>query len=122
MWLFTRYGFFSIACAANADGLPDPQNLMIRARCEGHLLHLQKRFPGISSAEIMQLPERDYRYRIIVPKDAWVQVIDELAREQEWSNFKDEAARFQGPAGRGYVSALHRVWEVMYRFQATESK
>ncbi len=70
----------------------------------------------------MILPERDYRYLIIVPKDAWVQVIDELAGEQEGSNFKDEGARFQGPAGRGYISALHRVWEVMYRLQATESK
>jgi hypothetical protein len=37
-------------------------------------------------------------------------------------NFKDEAARFQGQAGHGYISALQRVWEVMYRFQTTERK
>jgi DNA-3-methyladenine glycosylase I len=37
--------------------------------------------------------------------------------EQTWSNFKNEAARFQGKAGADYVHALHEVWSVMYRLQ-----
>ncbi|MDR3701226.1 MAG: hypothetical protein P4L56_16385 [Candidatus Sulfopaludibacter sp.] len=122
MWLFTRYGFFSIACADRAGGGLDPQNVMIRARCEGHLRNLQTRFPAIGGAEIVILPECDYRYRLIVPKASWVPMIGELANEQDWSNFKDEAARFQGSSGRGYVSALHRVWEVMYRLQMADRK
>jgi len=32
MWLFTRYGFYSIACARKPDNSLDPDLLMIRAR------------------------------------------------------------------------------------------
>jgi hypothetical protein len=49
-----------------------------------------------------------------------VKVVAELAKEQQWSNFKNEPARFQGAAGGDYVHALHRVWDVMYGLQASE--
>jgi len=114
MWLFTRYGFYSIACARKPDGSLDPELLMVRARRKEHLANLQKRFAALAGAEIVRLPHRDYRYRLVVPKHAWVTVIAELAREQEWSNFKKEAERFLGAAGRDYTDALHQVWGVMY--------
>jgi hypothetical protein len=120
MWLFTRYGFFSIACASQADGAVDPQTVMVRARRKAHLQKLQSRFQLIAPAEIVTLPERDYRYRLIVPKAAWVAVSAELAEEQDWSNFKDEAARFQGTSGADYICALHAVWDVMYSIQKSE--
>jgi hypothetical protein len=120
MWLFTRYGFFSVACASGENGSLDPQKLMIRARRKSHLQKLQSRFPAIAAAEIMKLDYRDYRYRLLVPKAGWVSVIAELASEQDWSNFKNEAARFQGREGSDYVHALHNVWEVMDRLQSAE--
>jgi hypothetical protein len=118
MWLFTRYGFYSIACARQPNGLLDPCTVMIRARRSSHLRNLQRRFPTLANAEIVSLPNRDYRYRLIVPKEAWVRVIAELAQEQEWSNFKAETARYQS-AEPEYVGALHDVWSVMYHLQET---
>jgi hypothetical protein len=59
----------------------------------------------------------DYGYRLIVAKSLWVEVLTELAEEQAWSNFKNEAARRQGALGNIYVRALHQVWEIMYRLQ-----
>jgi len=47
--------------------------------------------------------------------------VSELAHEQVWSNFKNEAARFQGRDGADYQRALHRVWDVMCRLQSSES-
>jgi hypothetical protein len=36
MWIFTRYGFFSVVCARQGEGQPgqpvDPDRVMIRAR------------------------------------------------------------------------------------------
>jgi hypothetical protein len=117
MWLFTRYGFYSIASAKKVDGSLDSRSMMVRARVAEHLSNLKKRFSVLADAEVLTLPERDYRYRLIVPKQVWVSVAAELAEEQEWSNFKDEAARYQGKLGSEYIGALHRVWTEMYQLQ-----
>jgi hypothetical protein len=117
MWIFTRYGFYSIACASKPDGSLDSQSVMVRARCIDYLRSLQKRFPALAVGNILELPNRDYRYRLIIPKASWTAIVGELAQEQEWSNFKNEAAKYRGTSGRGYVQALHDVWDVMYRLQ-----
>jgi hypothetical protein len=120
MWVFTRYGFYSIACASKSDGSLDDQSVMVRARCVAHLRSLQKRFPALAVGKILELPNRDYRYRLIITKASWTAIIGQLAQEQEWSNFKNEAAKHQGISGRGYVAALHDVWDVMHRLQEDE--
>ena len=117
MWLFTRYGFYSIACARSADGALDPQTVMVRARCRSQLQALQKRFPALATAEILELPHSDYRFRIVIPKETWNLAVTALVEEQDWSNFKNEVASFQGSAGSEYVHALHDVWTVMYELQ-----
>jgi type I restriction-modification system DNA methylase subunit len=109
MWLFTRYGFFSIASGTKLDGSVDPKTIMIRSRSDDHLKKLQKRFL-VLTGKIKNWRYRDYRYRLIVLKAVWVKVMAELAEEQEWSNFKDEAKRFQGEKGQEYVHTLHRVY------------
>jgi hypothetical protein len=120
MWLFTRYGLYSIACANKPGGSVDTETVMVRARRIAHLRSLQKRFPGLAGGEILTWPKRDYRYRLIVPKKSWVAIIGELAQEQEWSNFKNEAAKYQGTPGADYVRVLHDVWSVMNRLQESE--
>ena len=121
MWIFTRYGFFSIACANKTDGTIDPDNVMVRARLHEHLVSLRDRFPDseIGKAEILSWDGRDYKYRIIVSKVAWVYALTEMAAEQTWSNFKNEASRFSRAKkmAHAYVDSLHQIWEVMYRLQ-----
>ena len=117
MWIFSIYGFYSIACARKPDGSLDSQTVMIRARRADHLRNLQARFPALAKAKIVTLSDRDYRYRLIVPKRTWVAVLAELAEEQEWSNFKSEVAAYQGAEGASYVRALHDVWGIMRRLQ-----
>ena len=117
MWLFTRYGFYSIACARNSDGSINPNLVMIRARRRAHLKALQQRFRDLVDLEMVTLPHRDYRYRLIATKGIWGQILNDLAQEQEWSNFKNEVARFQGTGGSRYVDALHKVWAVMHNLQ-----
>ena len=126
MWIFTRYGFFSIACANNTDGTISPDTVMVRARLHEHLVSLKGRFPDseLGKAEILSWDGRDYRYRIIVPKAAWVAALAELATEQTWANFKNETSRFSRAkkAAYTYVDALHRVWDVMHRLQVQETR
>jgi hypothetical protein len=90
---------------------------MIRARTAVHLKSLKQRFASLADAEVLTWPDRDYRYRLIVAKHVWTEIVTELAEEQEWSNFKNETARYQGKSGTDYVHALHDVWSVMHSLQ-----
>ena len=76
---------------------------MIRARVRKHLTNLQRLFPSLAGVKILALPGRDYGYRLIVPKDVWVEVLKGLAEEQTWSNFKDEAAAHEAETGSAYI-------------------
>ncbi len=119
MWIFTRYGFYSVATATAEVGLdtsPDPDPVMIRARSRAHLENLQSRFKEMSGRQILEWPDRDYRFRIIVGKEIWASVIAELAREQTWSNFKSKVASSLS-GDREYVQAIHEVWSVMGKLQ-----
>ena len=120
MWLFTRYGFYSVACAQKKNGSVDLSTMMVRARRKSHLQVLQKRFAQLEASEIVLLPGRDYKYRLFVAKDSWAEIVAELASEQEWSNFKNEAARFGGAGSSDYVRALHEVWATMNDLQRRE--
>jgi len=125
MWLFTKYGFFSIACAdKQGSETLDPDTFMIRARSRQHLVNLQERFKDI---ELFQVPiiesrEADYRYRLVVSKALWIQAVSALLEEQTWRNFKNEATAFEKlkKLSSGYVDSLHRIWEVMFQFQIDE--
>jgi hypothetical protein len=94
---------------------------MVRARVRRHLTNLTKRFPAIADAKIIALPERDYAFRIVIPKATWVQVLKGLAEEQTWSNFKDEAAARKADTGSEYSHALHAVWWEMLQLQSRKS-
>ena len=120
MWIMCRLGFYSLACAQNKDGTIDTQTMMIRARSLAHLRNLQNRFESLAGLPVKTTQHTDYRYRLIVSKDVCAKVVAELVKEQTWSNFKQEAARFCGIKGRMYSLALHDVWDVMRRLQNRE--
>jgi hypothetical protein len=118
MWLFTQYGFYSVVCARDLTGNPsqvDPDTFMVRARRRQHLESLQKRFPKLGSFEITDTSGTDYRFRVVVPKAVWNEVVRDLTAEIDYGNFKDRAGRASGDDR--YVHALHEVWAVMERLQ-----
>lgn len=115
MWLMTRYGFFSVA-------VYKPGVATVRARVRSHLEALCKRLT-IPASRIKKSSDRDYEFRLELNQHAWSLHLAELAEEQTWSNFKDEAARYglkrctdltPGRVQR-YTSFLHGVWALGLR-------
>ena len=96
MWLFTRYGFFSISAAR--------ETVVIRARRKSHLQRLQSRFPKLAG-EIDPHDEGDCRFRLAAPKDEWAAAVAALA---------EESAGCQSGA-----DALQRAWDGMYGIEPT---
>ena len=121
MWVFTRYGFFSIACARNKNGSIDIDRVMVRARMRKHLDNLRERFPdsAFGRAEILRDAGTDYLFRVIVAKSEWAAALSQMAMEQTWPGFKSEAARFERlhEDSSRYVDALHQVWWSMAKLQ-----
>ena len=122
MWIFTRYGFYSVACASATDGSLDKETVMVRGRRKDHLQNLRGRFSVISDAKIITTADNDYRYRLILSKRTWVTILAEMADEQDWSNFKNEAAAYQGKSGAAYLTALHEVWATITACSAEHAR
>jgi hypothetical protein len=116
MWIFTIYGFYSVACVKGADGRPVQDTVMVRARKKKHLQNLKDKFAAIEG-EIITSNHADYRYRVVMPKDVWVSILSELAAEQRWSNFKNEVADNWALCGSDYHETLHEVWEAGRKLQ-----
>lgn len=122
MWLFTKYGFFSVVCARQGDGghgRPiDRGRFMVRARLRSHLDALKERFDGLlGHCDVCEFVGTDYAYRLFVDKATWAEVLGALNDEIDYDNFKAEVARHEGRSGSAYESALHRVWSAMNRIQ-----
>src|ERR1041385_6627618 len=98
MWLFTKYGMFSVVAARKLSGNHfsgqiDPSRLMIRARVRNHIENLQNRFTLLRGFDVMEDKAADYRYRIVVPKGEWSKISGELAEEIDYGNFKGVCER-----------------------------
>jgi len=126
MWVLTTYGFFSAVSARQGDGEHgrpvDPARIMVRVRRREHLERLIERFPDELGAASILETGKDYRFRIIIGKVAWSEVLRQLALATDYDNFKSTVeARLAGEADAEiYEDALHEVWGVMYGIQSQD--
>jgi hypothetical protein len=108
MWLCTKYGFFSVVCAwkDNVQGKVDFHKLMIRSRKKKHLENLLESFS--LDYEIIESKNTDYRYRIIVEKPVFAELVKLAVSGIDYTNFKNKAASIKDFQ---YLNFLHNVWE-----------
>lgn len=119
MWLFTRYGFFSVTKPKfGAAGRPADEFVQVRGRVRAHLEALKSRFAEIENCEILTTKNSDYRFRIIVGHSIWASVAQQLAEDIDYDNFKDACAKTGSWLNPSYVSALHKVWGIHHGLQA----
>lgn len=100
MWIFLNDAFLSIVAPPKEEGM-----LLVRARARGDI---ERVFPH---ADVIQLPNRDYDYRALVPR---IQVAQAMARQVmgiDYGNFKNSVA--EDCRHDAYAS----VWGVMFNFQ-----
>lgn len=114
MWLFTKYGFFSVVRSAL-----NQTDMMIRARKREHLVNLQSTYlTTLGQYKIRSSRDTDYKYRLIVPKYEIKWLMTSLAKELNYCNFKDEAKKLHDP---DYSKALGDVWERMLELQESNA-
>jgi hypothetical protein len=108
--------FYSIACANKPDGSLDTRNGPCPAQRTSS--KSAEAFPCSRRWRDFDFAEAGLSLSADCPENVLVAIIGELAQEQDWSTFKNEAAKYQGTRGADYVRVLHDVWSVMNRLQA----
>ena len=112
MWIFTELGFFSAVQDMNNSA-----GVMVRARCEEDIQDLAGLIQelGWDKPEILSNVGTDYKYRVFIQKDVWKDVLEVLAMNIVYPNFKYHV---HGDPDRD--RAYMKCWNAMYEFQ--ESK
>ena len=119
MWIFSKYGFYSIAEINDKE-------VVVRARCKLDLQRLRKPLfdRGVAMPRIIEMPMRDYRYRVVLGKGELEDLMKLLADSVDYSNFKDEISsqtdKMEGPDklwNKIRVLYYSTVWSTMLDFQ-----
>ena len=120
MWLFLPASFLSVVAARHLkiSGQPvDPDRLVVRARMRVHLDALQERHLDLlAGCAITEDRARDYRFRLLVGKPAFAEVMKREVLALVHTNFKSEVERVNGFDAE-YARACHRVWGEMLPLQ-----
>jgi hypothetical protein len=90
MWIFTEFGFFSIVAHRSKPG-----TLLVRGRVRADLVEFAER-AGLTSADVFEDPQADYRYRLEVSATSVGALLTHELTEMKYDNFKAQVERTQG--------------------------
>lgn len=104
MWLFTSKGFYSVVTTDRGG------EYMVRSRVK---VDLEALLPIIEpfgrGRVVLETPDADYRYRLVVDTDEWLRIAEVLSAEINYDNFKDRVGRHNPQRARTYG----RVWFIL---------
>lgn len=111
MWLFTRYGFYSVVrCKRPAKG--GFVQFAVRARRREHLEALLELME--EKIYIAETLDSDYGYRVTLMPTQLDDMVIALSGDIDYENFKEECEKCMP---RDYCDALHDVWDRMRKEQ-----
>lgn len=116
MWIASTAGFFSIVRKIDHARGDSRRPYQIRARDRRDLVALQKLVSEIRRVPILETPEADYRWRLIVSDSQIGWVFARLAETIEYPNFK--ATIQNTPVQSEKIGLYNQVWDIMAGHQA----
>jgi hypothetical protein len=106
MWLLIPEGFYSIVQKKGE------RELCVRARVGADLDRLRETYlPALS--ETVETPGSDYRYRAWISRDGLAEGMEQIVRNLDYANFKNEVARHDTSRAHVYSD----VWGVLGELQ-----
>ena len=103
MWIASKFGFFSIVRKSE-------EQFHVRARIHSDLENLL--VAADLDEKIHENDISDYKYRLVVGKDAVRKITSSMAETLDYSNFKNQIA--ETPSQEHKLGAYHQIWEIMY--------
>ncbi len=111
MWIFNEDGFFSTVVDRD-----DPTVLAVRSRDGMSLVNFCKVVGLDYKSDLVETRERDYPWRVRVPKEVWVRYMETKASELDYVDFKSHMTeRYQvGKFQLKQLKTLGEIWALMY--------
>lgn len=109
MWLATQHGFYSVVQKAE-------DTYFVRGRVRQDLVNLVELLE--LETEILEWDGVDYRYRIIINLETWLEMMVQLASRTDYPNFK--ARVYEREEQSHKLGVYHRMWEMMADLQFSE--
>lgn len=104
MWLFTKFGFFSVVKKGTND------DLTIRSRTRSDLDRIRNHYlPSLSASRAHE--GTDYPWRATASASALAEAMSAIAQDIDYANFKDEVAF---SLGKDRAKRYGRVWSALY--------
>jgi len=118
MWIFTRYGFYSVVEKAKREG--SGSEVHVRSRVREQLEDLcglcsSLAAEGMDPQAIEEGTATDYQYRVRLTRAAWDQVAAKLAQDLDYSNFKGEVHRRGGAKNSAAYDVYHDQLYMVYQ-------
>lgn len=116
MWVFNTDGFFSASLKPS-----DKNFIQLRSRKKKDLENVLKALD--QNIEIHEYSGSDYRYRIFLTKEQFLEYMISSAKNIDYSNFKDAVHKkdmeryLDKKALDEKMDAYFNVWRIMYRYQ-----
>lgn len=111
MWTFFEDGTMYSTVRSDRD----PAVLVVRTRDPRSAQRFAS-FAGKGSDGVVQLPGRDYGWRVFTDEDTWTRFLEHKARSMRATNFKSMVGSNLG-YGHPWLSVLHDVWSVLFTYQ-----
>lgn len=115
MWLFTKFGFFSVVIDQKNKDV-----YKVRARKRNDLEQLKFGIRSLSKCTVHEDKRADYHFRIFVNKGQLKEIMDVLSDTLDYPNFKDMISESDNQNDK--LDSYHQVWEVMYEYQEMVTK
>mgnify|MGYP000856178856 CR=1 FL=1 len=111
MWLYLKTGFYSVVHKEPCK----KEELLIRARAWEDIDALRQVLKDRYSFEgvVIDTPEADYAYRMVVPRQTFALFILNAAVAVRYDNFKNTISINDHPRHNAYM----RCWKAMYEWQ-----
>lgn len=111
MWIFFPEGFVSaVSHREQAD------TVIVRARAREHLIAFANYEPAPPhTRHPKRTVDADYLFRFTMSRVEYAATVASIAARVDYDNFKNECAERKAP--RVWLSALHKVWSILYSFQ-----
>lgn len=113
MWIYTKFGMVS----AVQD---DNDFIVVRARIRKHLTTILDEFNRENGDQtrgraIITTPGADYRFRVLLYRTEFADLLAWLAHQVDYDNFKTAACKHDTDGL--YCESLHRTWQIAVDLQ-----
>ena len=111
MWMMIPEGFVSVTLCPPEYQTASQPLMQVRGRRSTHIAGFMKRAGLPNNYEILETPNNDYRFRVILKQEEFMYALQQIAQSVDYPNFKNAAHK--ATPDHMWGDALNEVWHII---------